>query len=55
MGITPGDVIKGLNHKKIDNLSDFEAAMAGIKPGDTILLRLRHGLWTMFVTVKTRG
>lgn len=55
VGITPGDVIKGLDHKKIDNLSDFEAAMASVKPGDIILLRLRHGLWTMFVTVKTRG
>lgn len=55
VGITVGDVIKGVNHKEIENLDDFKAAIAKVKPGDTVLLRLRHGLWTMFVTVKTRG
>jgi len=53
VGITPGDVIKGVNRQRIDNLDDFKAAMAGIKPGETVLLRIRHGYWTMFVTIET--
>jgi serine protease Do len=55
VGISSGDVIKGVNRKKIENLSDFKTAMGQIEPGETILLRLRHGPWTMFVTLKTRG
>lgn len=55
VGISPGDVIKGVNREKIENLSDFKTAMSQIKPGETILLRLRHGPWTMFITLKTRG
>jgi len=53
VGITVGDVIKQVNRRKIENLDDFRAAMSEIKPGDTILLRVRHGSWTMFVTVET--
>jgi len=55
VGIAPGDVIKGINRERIENLSDFKSAMSRIKPGETVLLRLRHGRWTMFVTLKTRG
>lgn len=52
VGITTGDVIEGVSHKKIENLDDFKAAMAEVKPGDTVLLRVRHGSWAMFVTVE---
>jgi len=53
VGITVGDIIKQVNRKIVKNLSDFREAMEKVKPGDTVLLRLRHGLWTMFVTVET--
>lgn len=55
VGITPGDVIKGVNRERIENLSDFESAMSKVEPGETVLLRLRHGLWSMFVTIRTRS
>lgn len=55
VGISVGDVIKGVNRKEITSLSDFEEVMSEVQPGATVLVRLRHGRWTMFVTVKTRS
>lgn len=55
VGITAGDVIKGINRERIENLADFNAVMSQIKPGETVLLRIRHGRWSMFVTLKTRS
>ena len=53
VGITPGDVIKQVNRRRIESLADFREAMSEVKPGETVLLRLRHGNWTMFVTIET--
>ena len=53
VGIVVGDVIKGVNHRPIENLSDFQVVMAKVEPGDTVLLRIRHGSWTIFVTIET--
>ncbi len=55
VGIAAGDVIKSVNREEIKNLSEFRSVMAKINPGETVLLRLRHGRWTMFVTVETRS
>jgi len=54
VGITPGAVIMEVNHKIIENMDDFEKTMEGIKPGDTVLLRVRQGMWKMFITLQTR-
>ncbi|MFQ6066630.1 MAG: Do family serine endopeptidase, partial [bacterium] len=51
VGLSPGDVIKEVNRDPIKDLDDFKAAMQKIEPGDVVLLRVRHGLWTMFVTL----
>lgn len=52
--IKPGDVIKEINRRKIENLADFEAALSDVKPGDTVLLRISRGSWgSMFVTLET--
>jgi len=54
VGLSSGDVIKMIDHIKVNNLSDFNKAMEKVKPGDIVLLQVRHGKWTMFVTIQTR-
>lgn len=58
-GINVGDVIKAVVIKpvdevEVDSLREFEEAMRKVKPGDTVALRVRHGIITMWVTVLTR-
>ncbi|TET86677.1 PDZ domain-containing protein [Candidatus Aerophobetes bacterium] len=52
-GIEPGDVIKEVEQKKITDIDDFREAIQEVKPGEIILLRVRHGVWTMYITVPT--
>lgn len=52
-GIEPGDVIKEVDRKKITDIDDFKEAMQEIEPGEMILLRVRHGVWTMYITIPT--
>ncbi len=52
-GIEPGDVIKEVDRKKITDIDDFQEAIQEVKPGEMILLRVRHGVWTMYVTIPT--
>ena len=54
IGIARGAVIMEVNHKTIEDMDDFEKAMEGIKPGDTVLLRVHQGIWKMFITLQTR-
>ena len=54
VGLSPGDVIKEVNQHPIKDLDDFKAVMQKVEPGDVVLVRVRHGLWTMFVTLPTR-
>lgn len=54
VGITAGDVIEGVNKQKIESIADFKAAMVGVKPGESVLLRVRHGsLPALFVRIET--
>lgn len=52
-GIEPGDVIKEVDRKKITDIDDFQEAIQEVKPGEMILLRVRHGVWTMYITIPT--
>ena len=54
VGLSSGDVIKEVNREVIGSLDDFEKAMEKVNPGDIVLLKVRHGRWTMFITVRTR-
>jgi len=54
VGLSPGDMIKEINQHPIKDLDDFKAAMQKAEPGDVVLLRVRHGVWTMFVTLPTQ-
>ena len=51
-GLQAGDVIKELNRKAIGNLSDYEKAVAKIQKGKTILLLIKRGGQTMYVTIE---
>ncbi|MBE0478531.1 Do family serine endopeptidase [Candidatus Aerophobetes bacterium] len=53
VGITTGNLIQEINKQKIGSIADFKAAMADVKPGAIVLLRVLHGSWAMFVTVET--
>jgi len=52
-GIESGDVIKEVDRKKVTDIDDFQQAMQEVKPGEMILLRVRHGVWTMYITIPT--
>jgi len=54
VGISPGDIIRMVNHTEISNLTDFKKAMEKVKPGDIVLLHVRHGKWAIFVAIRTR-
>jgi len=41
-----------VNHKIIEDIDDFKQALEGIKPGDTVFLRVRQEKWEMFITLK---
>jgi serine protease Do len=49
--IEPGDVILEVNRKKTDNLSDFRAATAKLRSGETVLLRVRRGDSLLFLAI----
>lgn len=42
-GIRPGDVITKINKTTIANMQDYERAVAGLKPGDAVVIRALRG------------
>ena len=42
-GLKEGDLIVSVDRETVDNVSQFDKAVSGIKPGDTALLRIRRG------------
>lgn len=52
-GIDPGAVIKEVDRKKITDIDDFREALEEVKPGEEILLRVRQGVWIMYITILT--
>jgi len=52
-GIEPGAVIKEVEQKQITDIDDFREALQEVKPGEKILLRVRQGVWTMYITIPT--
>ena len=51
-GIQPGDVIKEVNRKRVGNLADFNAAIGGINKGGPVLMLLKRGKQTFFVSME---
>jgi len=51
-GIRKGDVIQEIDKKKIEGQNDFNRAISGIKPGDSVLLFINRGGRKFYVTIK---
>ncbi len=51
-GILPGDVIKEVNRKSVKNLVDFNEAVRGIHKGAPVLMLLKRGKQTFFVSME---
>lgn len=52
-GIVRGDIIKEVNKVPVKKLSDYKSALKGIK-GNTVLLLVKRGVSTLFVTLKIK-
>ncbi len=48
-GLQPGDVILMVNQKKVGSVAAFREATKDTKPGDTVLLLVRHGDQSGFI------
>jgi serine protease Do len=51
-GIRPGFLIQAINHKKIANTSDYEAALNETSQNKRILLLVRNGKMTKFYSIR---
>jgi serine protease Do len=51
-GVRPGDQILEIDQKAVEDLSAYEETMSGYEKGDTILLLIRRGGNTLYLTVK---
>lgn len=51
-GIRPGFLIQALNHKKIANTSDYEAALHETSQNKRVLLLVRNGKMTRFYSIR---
>ena len=54
-GIAPGDVILAIGRTSVGSAKDLQSALASIKPGQTVMLRLGGRGGTRFVTLKAGG
>ncbi len=53
-GIRPGDVIKQANRKPVRNIAEFNEAMSKSSKGQPVLLLLKRGKQTFFVTMESQ-
>lgn len=51
-GIRPGFLIQAVNHKKISNTTDYEAALNEASQNKRVLLLIRHGKMTRFYSIR---
>ena len=51
-GIQPGDLIKEINRKPVKDLKSYENLMATQKKGAPLLLRIKRGDSTLFVSIR---
>ncbi|QNK01581.1 DegQ family serine endoprotease [Dyella telluris] len=54
-GLQPGDVVLMVNQKKVGSVTAFRDATKDAKPGDTVLLLVRHGDQSGFVGLTVPG
>jgi serine protease Do len=49
--LAPGDVILMVGRKPVKSVSDFNASVKGAKPGDSVMLLVRHEDQTLFIAL----
>ena len=54
-GLTPGDVILQVGRTAVGSAASLQSALAGVKPGETVMLRVAGPRGTRFVSLKTGG
>jgi len=54
-GLQPGDVVLMVNQKKVGSVAAFHEATKDAKPGDTVLLLVRHGDQSGFIGLTVPG
>ena len=50
--LQPGDIIKKINNRKIENIDDYLSALDETKPGEDIIFLIRRGKYTVFVVIR---
>jgi serine protease Do len=50
--LQPGDIIKTINNRKIENMDDYLSSLDEAKPGEDIIFLIRRGKYTVFVVIK---
>jgi serine protease Do len=50
-GIQPGDIIKEINRKPVRNLKDYSADIRGFAKGKPVLLLIKRGSQSLFVSI----
>jgi serine protease Do len=53
--LRPGDVILMVGRKSIATKADFDSAVKGVKPGDSVMLRVRRDDVTSFIAISVPG
>ena len=53
-GLQPGDVLLQVGRTKVGSPSELDRALAGVKPGQTVMLLVRRGNASQFVAVTPR-
>jgi len=51
-GVRPGDVILSVGRSQVGNVAALDRALAGVKPGQTVMLLVRRGATTQFIAVE---
>ncbi len=50
-GLRPGDLIKEINRKEIENLDDYRQALRQVKKGDNLLLLIKRGMGALYIVL----
>jgi serine protease Do len=53
-GLREGDLIKEVNRNEVHSVTEFTAAVAKVRRGDTVLLRIQREIRAFYVVLKTR-
>jgi len=54
-GLQPGDVVLQVGHARVGTPTELDRALAGVQPGQTVMLLVRRGNASQFVAVTPRG